>query len=93
MTWQEQMKTQLAELDPVKRVAATGEWIAELTQSTLPWLGEQRREAILAALESDEDMDPFRLAEMVGGRGGTFARLAGEARTARKRRSKPVPSE
>lgn len=86
MTWQEQMNNELAAMDPIQRIRATGEWIAEMTQEILPRLGEQRREAILAALEADEEMDPYRLAEIVGGRGGTFARLAGEARTARKRR-------
>jgi hypothetical protein len=88
------MRSQLDAMTPIERVVATGEWTAEITQTTLPDLAGRRREAILEAVETDDDMDVYTLAEMVGGRGGTFARLAGEARTARKRRNKAAaPSE
>lgn len=86
MTWQEQLWSELDGMTPVDRIKAIGNWIAEISQDLLPTLGDRRREEILLALVS-EKMTVHQLADAVGARGATFARLAAEGRTARKRKA------
>lgn len=84
-TWQDQMYAELDAMEPLDRIRATGRWITDMTQVLLPDLGVRRREAILEAIAADPEGGSTKVAELIGARPGTIARLAAEARTYRKR--------
>lgn len=90
--WKTALYAELEAMTPLDQIMATGAWITEMTQELLPDLGVRRRRAILAALESDPDGGTARIAEMIGSRPGTIARLAAEGRTARRRNGPVDPT-
>jgi hypothetical protein len=83
--WRAALYAELEAMTPLEQVVATGAWITAMTQEILPELGVRRREAILAAIAADPEGGAARVAESIGSRPGTIARLAAEARTARRR--------
>lgn len=79
--WEEAMWAELEEMPLEQQVVACGEWITHMVQSLLPRLGKVRRERIVQVLKQ-EGWDATRLAETIGSRPGTIARLAEEGRAA-----------
>lgn len=79
--WEEAMWTELEEMPLENQVIACGEWITHMVQTLLPKLGKVRREKIVEVLKQ-EGWDAMRLAETIGSRPGTIARLAEEGRAA-----------
>lgn len=90
--WEDALWDELANMSSVDQVKATATWIADITHKLLPALAAARREQILFTL-SLPGWDAQRLAETIGSRRTTIARLAEEARReARKPSDTPPPA-
>lgn len=84
--WEEAMWAELEAMAPEDRIVVAGEWITALTQQVLPALGKARRVAVVEVL-AKEEWDALRLAETIGSRAGTIARLAEEGRAILRQRA------
>lgn len=83
MNWEEMMWAEIGALTTVEQIAYAGELIERLDHDLVPRVADLRRDKILEVL-ADPEWDATRLAETVGARRTTIARLAGEGR-AKKR--------
>lgn len=79
MKWQEALWAELDEMDTVDQIRTSAMWIEEITHNLSPALARWRRAKVHEAL-GDPDMDPTRLAELVGTHRSTIKRLDEEAR-------------
>ena len=90
--WEKALWDELAAMSSVDQVKATATWIADITHKLLPALAAKRREQILLTM-SLPGWDAQRLAETIGSRRTTMARLAEEARReARSTGDTPPPA-
>lgn len=81
--WESALWTELDTLQPEEQFIIAGLWITRMTQVLLPALGARRRENVLYLIE-ENGWDTLRVAEELGTRRATVARLADEGRTKRK---------
>lgn len=79
MKWQEALWAELDELDTVDQIRISAVWIEQITHELSPALARWRRAKVHEALAAP-DMDPTRLAELVGTHRQTIKRLDEEAR-------------
>lgn len=79
MSWQEAMWAELDAMDDLEQIRKAGAWIEELTHELSPALAKRRRAKVHEVLKTP-DMDPTKLAEMIGARRSTIKRLDEEAR-------------
>ena len=79
MDWERSLWAELEAQPDIQQVITAGEWITLITQRILPELGRHRREKVIEIL-AQPDMDATRLAESIGARRTTIARLAEEGR-------------
>lgn len=84
MNWEETLWRELEAMPAEQRIAATGQYIVHMTRSVLPALGDLRREAVLEVLDRP-GWDATRVAETIGSRRTTIARLAEEGRARRRK--------
>ena len=84
MSWEQVLWAELEALPPEQRIAVAGQCIVHITRVLLPALGDLRREAVLEILERP-GWDATRLAETIGSRRTTIARLAEEGRARRRK--------
>jgi hypothetical protein len=85
--WEKALWAELEGLTPEGKIVATGEWIARITRTVLPELGNVRRGAVLDCL-ARTGWDATLLAETIGSRRTTITRLAEEGRARERRRSR-----
>jgi len=83
MSWEKALWKELEALSAEERIAVSGRCIVHITRSLLPALGNLRREAVLEVL-ARPGWDATRLAETIGSRRTTIARLAEEGRARRR---------
>ena len=91
MRWEDQLLEELEKLPPEERIAVAGASIVHITRVLLPQLGDLRREAVLEVLDRP-GWDATRLAETIGSRRTTIARLAEEGRARRRRHEADTPA-
>ena len=87
--WEQVLWEELDSMSSVEQVTATATWIAAITHDLLPALAARRREQIVFTLTLP-DWDARRLAETIGSRPTTIARLAEEARRQARNSEAPV---
>jgi hypothetical protein len=80
MSWEENLWSELNEMEPTRQIIATGELIARINQHVLPALADRRRDVVCELLATPE-WDATKLAESIGSRRGTVVRLAQEGRS------------
>ena len=89
--WVEALWAELEMLSAEERIVIAGRYIVYITRNLLPELGNLRREAVLEVLDRP-DWDATRLAETIGSRRTTIARLAEEGRARRRRHEADTPA-
>lgn len=82
-TWEETLWAELDALPPSQRIVTLGDWIARITRDLLPELGRVRRLTVVEVMET-EDMSAAVLADTIGSRPQTIARLAADGRSIRR---------
>jgi hypothetical protein len=87
--WRDQMKDDLEAMTDDVAFVVCGEWITELTQEILPWLGEYRRHLVTQMIDTPDSPfyhDLTKLAEATGTRAGAIRRLVNEGRALNRER-------
>ena len=83
MGWEDQLWTEIQEKTEPEKIIMAGEVITRMMRDILPALAEKRRSTALALVESGE-YTATKLAETIGARPGTIARLVDEGRRIRR---------
>jgi hypothetical protein len=83
MGWEDQLWTELAEKSELDRIVMAGDVITRMMRDVLPALADMRRSIIVNLIETG-GYNATRLAESIGARPGTVARLIEEGRKKRR---------
>jgi hypothetical protein len=83
MGWEDQLWTELTEKSELDRIVMAGDVITRMMRDILPALADMRRSTIVDLIETG-GYNATRLAESIGARPGTVARLIEEGRKKRR---------
>lgn len=88
--WEKHLDEELAALEPVPRLIRYSEVIMYLIRDLAARLSDERRELVIT-IKEQSGVDNTQLAEMIGSRRNTVARLATEGAARRRERVDGVP--